>query len=92
MKLGKVMITRERVISLLQLLAGSLIAAIALEEFLVPNNIFDGGVVGVSMILHNYVPVPLGLLTVIINIPFLLYAWKHLEHRVPGRDHILSDH
>lgn len=76
MKIG-----REQFFSVFQLTAGSVLAAFALEEFLVPNNIFDGGVVGVSMILHNFLPVPLGVLTVIINIPFLIYALMHIGKR-----------
>jgi uncharacterized membrane-anchored protein YitT (DUF2179 family) len=74
-------IGRDQVYSVFQLTAGSVLAAFALEEFLVANNIFDGGVVGVSMILHNFLPVPLGLLTVIINIPFLIYALLHIGKR-----------
>ncbi len=56
--------------------AGAIIAAFAVEEFLSPNNIFDGGVVGVSMILSHFIPIKLGVLTVVINIPFLIYAYK----------------
>ncbi|MBE6010200.1 MAG: YitT family protein [Lachnospiraceae bacterium] len=76
---------RDQFFSVFQLTAGSLLAAFALEEFLVPNNIFDGGVVGVSMILHNFLPVPLGLLTVIINIPFLIYAMLRIGKQFLGK-------
>ncbi len=57
---------------------GASIAAFALEEFLVPFTILDGGVVGVSMIISKYVPFKLGLLTIIINIPFLWMGYKRL--------------
>ncbi len=62
------------------LTVGATLAAFALEEFLVPNNIFDGGVTGVSMILMNYLPVKLGVLVAIINIPFLIVGWKRMGH------------
>lgn len=58
--------------------AGAVIAAFALEEFLVPNHIFDGGVTGVSMILHHYLPVKLGVLVALLNLPFLLVGLKRM--------------
>lgn len=60
---------------------GAIVAAFALEEFLVPNNIFDGGVTGVSMILTHYLPISLGLLVIIINIPFLLIGLRQMGKR-----------
>lgn len=65
---------RELIKSLFFITVGALVAAFAVENFLMPNDIFDGGVVGISMILTNFIPVKLGILTVIINLPFLLYA------------------
>lgn len=55
---------------------GAVIAAFAIEDFLAPNNIFDGGIVGVSMIVASYTGVALSLLTWLFNVPFLLFAWK----------------
>ncbi|MBR1873272.1 MAG: YitT family protein [Eubacterium sp.] len=71
---------KEMVISIIMITCGAVVAALAVEEFLTPNNIFDGGVVGVSMILSHVTGFKLGLLTVIINIPFLLIAWKNIGH------------
>ena len=68
-------------ISLIQLTLGAILAAFALEEFLVPNDVFDGGIVGVSMILAHYLPMRLGVLMVIINIPFLLIGLSKIGKR-----------
>ena len=68
-------------ISLIQLTLGAILAAFALEEFLVPNDVFDGGIVGVSMILAHYLPLRLGVLMVIINIPFLLIGLRKIGKR-----------
>lgn len=57
---------------------GSMVAAFAIEEFLVPNTILDGGVVGVSIMINALSGFTLGLLTLIINIPFLLIGLKKL--------------
>lgn len=71
---------KAQILSLLSLTAGSVIAAFALEEFLVPTKVFDGGVVGVSMILAHFLPVSLGALMVIINLPFLFVGWRKIGH------------
>lgn len=51
---------------------GSAIAALVVEEFLVPNTILDGGVIGVGMMLSHVTGVPLALLTIILNAPFVI--------------------
>ncbi|MEE3393866.1 MAG: YitT family protein [Lachnospiraceae bacterium] len=71
-------LNKSFLISMLTLIAGAIIAAFALEEFLVPNKIFDGGVTGVSMILDALLPIKLSILVIIINIPFLLFSLKKI--------------
>ena len=60
------------------LTVGALIAAMSLELFLKPNNILDGGVVGISMILNHVIHVRLGLLTILLNIPFLIMGFRNI--------------
>ena len=60
---------------------GAVIAAFALEEFLVPFKILDGGVVGVSMIISQLTGAPLGVLTIVLNIPFMIVGFKRLGIR-----------
>ncbi len=57
---------------------GPFIAAFALEVFLVPNNIIDGGIVGVSIIVSYLTKINLGLLIFLINIPFFLLAFNKI--------------
>jgi uncharacterized membrane-anchored protein YitT (DUF2179 family) len=64
--------------------AGAVIAAFAIEEFLVPNTILDGGIVGISIIINNLTKIRLGLLTFVLNVPFLLIGMKKM-----GRGFIL---
>ena len=60
---------------------GSLIYAFALEGFLVPSRIIDGGVTGVSMIINTISNIPLGILILVINIPFIVLAFQKLGKR-----------
>ena len=57
---------------------GSAIAAFAVEEFLVPNTILDGGVIGVGMMVSHVTGIPLALLTVLLNVPFLVLGGVRL--------------
>lgn len=63
---------------LLFLTIGAFIAGFALESFLVPNTMIDGGVVGVSMIVSYITNFNLGLLIFVFNIPFLLFAFTKM--------------
>lgn len=60
---------------------GSLIYAFAIEGFLVPSRIIDGGVTGVSMIINTVSNIPLGILILVINIPFIVLAFQKLGKR-----------
>ena len=57
-------------------ICGAILVAVGLELFLVPNGFLDGGVVGVSIILTNYVDIPLGIFIAVLNVPFLFVAFK----------------
>lgn len=60
---------------------GALIYAFAIEGFLIPSHIIDGGVTGVSMIMNTLTSKPLGVFIVGINIPFILLAIQKLGKR-----------
>ena len=57
---------------------GTFIVAVALEMFLLPNKIIDGGVIGISMMMSYITEYNLGLLIFVINIPFILLALRAL--------------
>lgn len=57
---------------------GSIITAIGLEIFLIPNNIIDGGVVGISIMFSAITGLPFGAFLILINLPFLYLGYKHI--------------
>lgn len=57
---------------------GAVLMGIALELFLVPYEIIDGGIAGISIMLSHLTPLPLSVLLFIINLPFILIGYKHL--------------
>ena len=60
---------------------GALIYAFAIEGFLIPSKIIDGGVTGISMILSTITSQPLGIFIVCINLPFIILAIQKLGKR-----------
>ena len=64
--------------SLFFITIGAFITAFALESFLLPNKVIDGGIIGISMIINQITHWNLGLLIIIINTPFILLALKKM--------------
>ena len=64
--------------SLFFITVGAFITAFALESFLLPNEVIDGGIIGISMIINHLTKWNLGLLIIIINTPFILLALKKM--------------
>ena len=78
----KIKSKKEIILSFLKraifLTIGAFIVAVALEMFLLPNEIIDGGVIGISMLATYLTHGNLGLFILGINIPFILIAYKTL--------------
>lgn len=72
--------TVREVLSYIAIFFGAVIAAFAIEEFLVPCTILDGGVVGISIMISTLFRIPLGMLTILLNIPFLIAGYRRLGH------------
>lgn len=66
--------------SMILLTIGAIFSAFSIEEFLLPNHLFDGGITGISMIISHFIKIKLGLLIILINIPFMLLGFKKMNH------------
>ena len=67
---------KDLIINILLCTFGAFLAAFALECFLVPNQIIDGGIVGVSIMASYITKINLGIFLVLLNIPFVLMAFS----------------
>ena len=68
----------QTLINFLMLTLGSIIGAFALETILIPNTILDGGVTGISIIISKLTSIPLSILVLILNIPFVYIGYKNM--------------
>jgi uncharacterized membrane-anchored protein YitT (DUF2179 family) len=66
---------------LASIMVGAVVFSIGLEGFLIPNDFLDGGIVGVSIIATNFIDIPMGIFIGLLNIPFIILAWKIIGHR-----------
>lgn len=57
---------------------GAILMAVALELFLVPNKLLDGGIVGISIMASHLLKLPLGLFIFLLNIPFFYLGYKQI--------------
>lgn len=57
---------------------GALLVSFGLEIFLVPNNIIDGGIVGISIIMSYLTGIKLELFLLILNVPFLYLGYRQI--------------
>ena len=68
----------QTLINFVMLTLGSIIGAFALETILIPNTILDGGVTGISIIISKLTSIPLSILVLILNIPFVYVGYKNM--------------
>ena len=70
---------------------GAFLYAVGLETFLIPNNIIDGGVVGISIMAAALTPISFSVYLVLINIPFLYLAKPfEIKENIKGKRNPLS--
>lgn len=62
----------------LPIIIGAFITAYGLEAVLIPNNVSDGGVTGISIVGSQLFGLPLGLLIAVLNIPFVYLGYKQI--------------
>ncbi len=67
---------KKFILEMLFITLGAFLAAFAIEGFLVPNQMIDGGIVGISMMTSYLTQINLSILLFVLNVPFILLALK----------------
>ncbi|MDF2683897.1 MAG: YitT family protein [Brevibacillus sp.] len=60
------------------ILIGASLVSVGLEIFLVPNQIIDGGIVGISIIASHLTGWTLGIFLFLLNLPFLVVGYRQI--------------
>lgn len=65
----------EIIQDILLVVAGVIIAGFALKGFLVPNHFFDGGITGISLLLHELYHFNLAIVIIVLNLPLIAISY-----------------
>lgn len=65
----------------LLLVIGALIYSVGAQCFVVPANIAPGGAVGIALMLNYVTGLPVGSMTLMVNLPLLVLAWFYLSKK-----------
>jgi uncharacterized membrane-anchored protein YitT (DUF2179 family) len=63
---------------LLLVLAGTGLAVLAMKGFMIPNRYLDGGITGISILLHEIFHINISFLVIGLNIPFVYLSYKKI--------------
>ena len=62
---------------------GSVIYALGFDLFYAPNDVALGGITGLAQVINHVVPaLPVGVLTIAMNIPLFLLGWKYIGFKL----------
>ena len=78
-RINKLVVTAKNLFfDILLLISGILSAGFGLKGFLLPNKFIDGGATGISLLIAESTNLPLSILIVMVNIPFILFGFKSI--------------
>jgi uncharacterized membrane-anchored protein YitT (DUF2179 family) len=69
---------RSTIADIILLTIGALSAGFGLKGFLLPNKFVDGGATGISLLINAVSQVPLSLLLILVNIPFMIMGYRQI--------------
>lgn len=69
---------RSMISKIIWMIFGAFLASVGLEIFLIPNDVIDGGVTGISIISSYLSKIPLGVFLMVLNIPFLIIGYRQI--------------
>jgi uncharacterized membrane-anchored protein YitT (DUF2179 family) len=61
------------------ILIGALLSGFALKSFLVPGHFLDGGVTGISLLLHELYDWNIAVIIIVANVPFILLGARQMS-------------
>jgi uncharacterized membrane-anchored protein YitT (DUF2179 family) len=64
--------------SLLQIIVGAGLAVFAMKGFMIPNRFMDGGVTGISILLHEISHINISIFIIVFNLPFIYLGYKKI--------------
>ena len=70
--------TKESLRDFLVIAFGCLVQAVGMVVFMVPANLISGGITGLAQVINHLTGWPIGVLTLLGNIPIMILGWRYL--------------
>lgn len=64
---------------------GVLCAVISIKGFMIPNHFLDGGITGISILIHEIYHIDVSIPLILLNLPFIYLGYRHI-----GKDFAIS--
>ena len=64
--------------NLLMIILGTSLAVLAMKGFMIPNRFLDGGITGISILLHEIFHINISFLVIILNVLFIYLGYKRI--------------
>lgn len=77
--------TEELLKDIICMVAGSMIFAVSVNAFTSPNKIAPGGVTGISIMVNHLTGWPIGMFSLILNIPIFIWAVIEIGYKLVGK-------
>lgn len=71
-----------RLKSVLLILLGAALFAFSLNYLIIPNNLYEGGATGLTLIIYYLFKIQPSIMNLVINIPLFVLGWKILGRRM----------
>jgi len=69
------------ILGIISIAVGAIIAAYGVQGFIVPSGLGGGGVGGIALLLFYTLKLPMGLMTMILNIPLFVLGWREVNKK-----------
>ena len=64
---------------------GCALMGIAVNSFYIPHQLLSGGISGIAVMLYYLYNLPMGIVTILINIPLFFLAYRYMDRSYPLR-------
>jgi uncharacterized membrane-anchored protein YitT (DUF2179 family) len=62
----------------LHIVVGAALAVLAMKGFMIPNRFMDGGITGISILLHEIFHINISLLVIVLNVLFVYLGYRRI--------------
>lgn len=69
------------VLGIIGIAIGAIIAAFGVQGFIVPSGLGGGGVGGIALLLFYTLKLPIGLMTLLLNVPLFILGWREVNKK-----------